>query len=102
MEEGYRVPTIDEFVEGFEYEDAHDMRWDIVDFTEPANTIKGEWQRIWHKKTVPNLDPISYPYTIKNEDGTTWTFMNSPGIYDEDPLSYIKVRLEQGLIRTKK
>ena len=55
----------------------------------------------WFDNIVPNLDKPTYPHTIIKEDGTTWTFLNDSGMYD-DPLRTIKIMLENGNIRSKR
>lgn len=95
----YRIPKIEEFVGGFKYQVSHTHRIHIMNFNDPSKDIIGEDYTTWFDKVVPNLDPIEYPYTIKDEDGTTWTFMN--GCDYDDPLDNIKRMLPHGYIRTE-
>lgn len=94
----YYTPDITEFVEGFKYQVANSFRLDIIDFANPENNKKGNRQTVWYDRVVPNLDPIEYPYTIKDESGMTYTIMNNP-FPDEDPLHSIKVGLKNKTIR---
>ena len=73
----------------------------IMNFSKPNEYIKPDMKDYWFDYTVPNLDKPTYPYTIKNEDGTTITFLNDSGMYD-DPLDTIKIMLENKNIRAKK
>lgn len=97
----YYTPDISEFVEGFEYQVKNKFRFDIWDASNPENIKRGKWQTSWVDRVVPNMDPVTYPYTIKNEDGTSWTFI-CPSFPDEDPLHAIKIMLENKNIRAKK
>lgn len=100
-EEMYYTPTIDQFVEGFEYQTKHTMGYSIMDFSKPEECTKPEMKDYWFDNIVPNLDKPTYLHTIIKEDGTTWTFMNEPWP-DEDPLRTIKIMLENGNIRAKR
>lgn len=97
----YRTPDIKEFIEGFKYQVSHRFRMDIVDFSNPENTITGKWETVWYDRIVPSLKPITYPYTIKDGEGISWTFMNDSGLYD-DPLANIKIGLKNKTIRVIK
>lgn len=96
----YYTPKIEEFVEGFKYETKHRFRFDIWDASNPENNKEGKWKESWIENTVPNMDPLEYPYTTTDEEGNTWTMMNEPFPH-EDPLRTIKILLENGNIRAK-
>ena len=97
----YYTPKIEQFVEGFKYQTKHTMGFSIMDFSNPEKSIKPKMKDYWFDNIVPNLDKPTYPHTITKEDGTTWTFLNDSGMYD-DPLRTIKIMLENGNIRSKK
>ena len=53
MEEGYRVPRLEEFVQGFEFEKANDYSFGILDMSEGGNFISSsEKSRIWSPMKV--------------------------------------------------
>tara|TARA_R110002124_G_scaffold281430_1_gene455734 strand:- start:89663 stop:89965 length:303 start_codon:yes stop_codon:yes gene_type:complete len=97
----YYTPTIEQFKEGFKYEVKSTHRLDIMDFSKPEESIKGEWQDSWYERTVPNMDPIKYPYTTIDDEGNTWTILNA-AFPNEDPLRQIKIMLTDGQIRAKR
>ena len=97
----YYTPEIEEFVEGFKYQTKHSLGFSIMYFSNPEKSTKPEMKDYWFDNIVPNLDKPTYPHTIIKEDGTTWTFLNDSGMYD-DPLRTIKIMLENGNIRSKR
>ena len=99
MKDKYYIPKIEEFVEGFKYQVKHSGGIIIIDFSDMSKNIKGEAVISWFDRVVPNMDLITYPYTVKNEDGASYTFMNADPFYD--PLGQIKHMLENGTIRAK-
>lgn len=101
IEEEYYIPKIEQFVEGFEYQTKHTMGYSIIDFSNPEKSTKPKMEDYWFDNVVPNLDPITYPYTFKTEGGDTVTIMNDDGL-SSDPLKTIKILLENGNIRAKK
>lgn len=99
--EGYYVPKIEEFVEGFKYESCTSSTgYIIMYFDDTREDYRSPMEDMWVEGTVPNLDPIEYPHTINNEDGTTLTIMNNCGLYDA-PLWRIKQMLSHKQIRVK-
>lgn len=100
--EKYYTPKIEQFVEGFEYQVKHSLGMSFMDFSKPQEYTKPEMKDYWFDKIVPNLDPITYPYTIKDEEGNILTFLNDSGLYNTDPLETIKILLENGNIRAKR
>jgi hypothetical protein len=94
----YRIPSIHEFKEGFEYEYCtyHGfMLWD------PSKGVQEDFpcEPVWHKAVVPSLEKATYPYTFKIED-TIVTVMNDPDPY-YDLLEPVKRGLQNGDIRVK-
>jgi hypothetical protein len=94
----YRIPSIHEFKEGFEYEYATEHSFVIWD---PSDGVQKSfpWTTVWHKAVVPSLDKTTYPHTFKVED-TIVTVMNDPDP-TYDMLEPIKVGLQNGQIRAK-
>jgi len=52
MEEGYRIPTAEEFVQGFKFEQAHDTRMVIIDLSKPARKDDTPFTRHWTESEV--------------------------------------------------
>ena len=100
MEEGYRLPTIDEFIQGFEFEYSSEHRWGMIYFHEDGTSSmkQGEPYIIWHKAKVhwKQTDWVTEEYS----DGQTVTM--SPETYNllSEPFN-IQSWLDQGLIRVK-
>lgn len=100
MEDKHYTPTIEQFVEGFEYQVKHTMGYSIMDFSKPDEYTKPDMKDYWVDRVVPNLDPVTYPYTFKDGDSTI-TILNDDGMHN-DPLQTIKILLENGNIRAKR
>ena len=108
----YRIPKIEEFVQGFKYQIAQDIRMIIWS---PSNGVTEESpeKRIWHDREVYWMgEPkelhttkfkhfVETVYGIKEEtstltvDGPTYDFFYRSAPYN------IKSLLEQGLIRVE-
>ena len=99
--EKYYTPKIEQFIEGFKYQTKHTIGFSIMDFSNPEKKAKSNMKDYWFDNVVPNLDKPTYPYTITKEDGSTLTFLNDSGMYD-DPLQTIKIMLKNGNIRAKR
>lgn len=76
MDEGYRIPTIEEFVDGFEFE--------VVDWTVPTRVKK-----VWHPM---QLIYVATNFFMIKPKGSILSYVNP---FDVE--SYLK----QGLIRVK-
>lgn len=97
----YRIPKIEEFVDGFEYQVAYTQKLGLIDFLENPITYKeGESQTIWINKVYKQPDNIEQPYMFKDNEGNVYTFIRSVEDY-ENLLQTIKTKLENGKIRTK-
>ena len=101
MSNRYYTPKIEQFVEGFKYQTKHTIGFSIMDFSKPEEYIKPNMKDYLFDNIVPNLDPVTYPYTTHNENGIRVTIMIDDGIYNA-PLQTIKIMLENGNIRAKR
>lgn len=96
----YRIPKIEEFVQGFEFEVAHDYNWCILNLSnikEPK--VKGPMNRCWIPCKVWWMEPEDKLITEKMKDGSTLTVKRS--FYNFFKPFNEKAYLEQGLIRVK-
>lgn len=105
MIEGYRTPTIDEFVTGFVYQEKltkcsgyaiPDFQSEILEFP-----VQEEFSH-WSNRMVPDYDEKEFTETF--EDGSKMTWIKNPYIVGtkEDFLKSIDKKLKEGKIRCKK
>ena len=106
MEEGYRIPDISEFVQGFKYEyrsyKKGDKTWGLM-FLDRDDNRETKWSYaendMWDKRKVwwdrePKLVELT------DENGISWSYMECKQ-FDLSPPHFRKEDLEQGLIRVK-
>jgi len=105
MKEEFRIPNLDEFIAGFEYQvqTKHTGGYSIIDFGKsPSQLLETHLEDfyIWSNKIVPNFKEKFY--TEKYPDGEEWTWLTTSLFGTEiDYLSNIKTLLEQNKIRCK-
>lgn len=96
--EGYRVPTIDEFVQGFEFEIAKDLEFLILDFSDNTKSKSLGKFRIWEPAKVWWKGDLKNRIIFTDDEGFNWN-LPSPNIFckpfDEQSM------IDQKLVRVK-
>lgn len=98
MDDGYRIPTEDEFVQGFEYEVRNEYSIVIMDLQKGEVSERSAPSYTWTKgKVFWKKEPKVI--TVKMENSATLTYDQSLDNFFE-PFNVASF-LEQGLLRTK-
>lgn len=107
MEQEYRIPTIDEFVPGFEFQQCtQTLQWVMIDFGKPSseNNLEelGKPFQVWKDREFPDYDN-NQTYTETSPDGVKWTWLRNPYVTfpKEKYLEQIEIALKEGRIRCK-
>ena len=97
MEEGYRVPRLEEFVQGFEFEVKHTSRYAIIDLTTGESSF-GEPYHFWTEGKVWWMKE-SKMVTTESEEGFKVTYNQAMDNFFKpfDEQGYI----DQELVRVK-
>ena len=95
----YRIPKIEEFVQGFKYQVAHDQGMIIWDPATKSN-VKSEMSRIWFDREVYWMCAPKEFHTEKYGENTVTIDSNTYDFFYRTEPYVIEDMLEQGLIRT--
>ena len=97
--EKYRTPDISEFVQGFEYEMAHDYESGIIDLTGTNKYPKLHKSRIWKQCKVWWKEPDNNIITTIDEDGNT--FIRKAHLDNWFAPTNIEYLIKEKLVRVK-
>jgi hypothetical protein len=95
---GYRIPKLEEFVQGFEFEVKNSCRYAIIDLSTGESSF-GEPQHFWTEGKVWWMKESKWISVFDEDSGVTITY-NQAGDNFFKPFDE-KSFIEQGLVRVK-